>query len=49
MKEWNHLEHLDIDGRTLLKWSQRNRLEGCRVDSYGSEQGPVSSSCKHNN
>jgi hypothetical protein len=49
MKEWNYLEHLDVDGRLLLKWSQRNKCEGCRVDSYGSEQRPVWSSCEHIN
>jgi hypothetical protein len=41
------LVDLDVDGRIILKWILGNRMEGCGLDSSGSEYGPVAGSCKH--
>jgi hypothetical protein len=39
-------EDLGIHGSIILKW---NSVEGCGLDSSGSIQGPVASSCEHCN
>jgi hypothetical protein len=31
-----HFEDLDVDGRIILNWSNRNRVRICGLDSSGS-------------
>jgi hypothetical protein len=36
-EEKSHLEVLATDGSIVLKWIIRRRIEGCAMDSSGSE------------
>jgi hypothetical protein len=47
---WCWIKHsdctLNVVSKIILKWTTR-KLDGCGLDSVGSEQGPVRSSCEH--
>jgi hypothetical protein len=43
------LGDLDVNGKIILDGSQRNRLGSCGLDLFGTRQGPVVSSCEHDN
>jgi hypothetical protein len=36
LKERGHLEGLDINGSTILKWKLKDRMAECGMDSSGS-------------
>jgi hypothetical protein len=40
---------LGVDGKIMLKWTIDKQNESMWLDSSGSEQGPVVSSCEHGN
>jgi hypothetical protein len=42
-------EDLGVDGRITLRWILGNRVWGCGLDSFGSGEGQVASSCEHGN
>jgi hypothetical protein len=41
LKERDHLNILEVDGRTILKKVLRNRIGECGLDSSGSGYGKV--------
>jgi hypothetical protein len=47
----DHLEALGVmeDGRTILKWVIKNGMEGCGLESPGSELGPEADSSEYGN
>ena len=44
----NHFKDLDIDKRIILKGIIKKKA-GCKLDSSGSELGPVTCFCENNN
>jgi hypothetical protein len=46
-KERDHFEDQGIDGRIGSEWIFREIGLGCRVDQFGSGQGPVAGSCEY--
>jgi hypothetical protein len=45
-KEEDHLKDQGVDGRMESKWTFGRLAGGCGVDSPGSVQGPLASSCE---
>jgi hypothetical protein len=43
------LEGLGVDGRTILKYIQRNRMVWLELDLSGSGSGQVGGSCEYEN
>jgi hypothetical protein len=48
-EEKGPLEGLGLDGRTKLKYIQRNRMAWRELDLSGSGSGQVAGSCEHEN
>jgi hypothetical protein len=48
-EEKDHLEGLGIDGRTILKYIQRNRKDWRELDLSGSGYGQAAGSCENDN
>jgi len=49
LNERKHLGDLDVDEKIILKWSQRNRVWRCGLDSFGKVWSPMAGSCENGN
>jgi hypothetical protein len=49
LKEGEHSEDLDAEGRIILKRALKIRACGCELDSCDLGQGPVTGSSEHSN
>jgi hypothetical protein len=49
IKERDHAEDLNVEGKIILKWVYWKQVGGRGLDYSGSRQGPVAGSCERGN